>query len=94
MAQDNQVGHVRAGIAGLGDMDFVAEPPQVALFAGASLHIIGRTQHALLLLSLRPCPPVGSAFGEIVVLLPGLSQHLHTLHLLESRRRIGSLQGR
>ena len=80
-------------LTGLRQVHFVAEPHRFPLFAAAGLGIIGRAQHALLPIGLWPCPPFGCPFAEIVVLLPDLSQHLHTPHLLQPRRRIGSLQG-
>ncbi len=90
LAADEQVGIHVARIDG--QMHFVAQPGQLALFARLCLDIIGRTNDPLLVPGLRTCSPFSLASREVVILLPDLSQHLDTADLLQFARGIRLLQ--
>ncbi len=74
-------------------MRFVSKPSHLPLFAGPCLWVIGGTHDALTFAGLRAGPPLGLASRQIVVLLPHLSQELHTGFIHQSGRRVGALQG-
>src|SRR6266567_6806324 len=67
--------------AAFGQMHFLSQPRHLPLSARLSFWIVRRTNHALSLCWVRPCSPLHLSRRHLILLLPDLSEHVHTFHV-------------